>query len=145
MVRFRIEIRLLSILLFSCTAYIFSKKKRVTFVHFQILKWLRLNCYIFESGYMFWVKGDFAVLWVFLYTAKFVFGKICNMLILYFAFFRDILKLWIRNILSFCVCHPCYQCVLQYVPLLVVKLLIYCKKTFSHEAELIYLQIYTYQ
>ena len=42
----------------------------------------------------------------------------------------DISKLWNSNILSFCVCHSCYQYVLQHVPLLVVEMLIYCKKYF---------------
>ena len=50
-----------------------------------------------------------------------------------FTFFGDVLKFWNRNILSFCVCHHCYHCVLQYVSLLencfnsllVIELLIY--------------------
>ena len=45
-----------------------------------------------------------------------------------FAFCRDALKFWNRNILSFFVCHPYYQSSLHHIPLLVNKLLIYCKK-----------------
>ena len=40
------------------------------------------------------------------------------------------MKIWNRSILRLCVCHPCYQCVSQHVPLLVAELLIYHKKYF---------------
>ena len=55
------------------------KKRRVS----QTSKWLQLNRYIF------WVKGGFVVPWAFPYTAKFVFCKMYNILILYFHIFQE--------------------------------------------------------
>ena len=40
----------------------------------------------------------------------------------------DLLKFWNCSLLSFRVCNPCYQCVLQHGEMLVVESVTYCKK-----------------
>ena len=48
--------------------------------------------------------------------------------LIFSRFFRDVLKFLNGKILSFCVCHPCCQFLLQHESRLVVQWFIYCKK-----------------
>ena len=94
-----------------CVACIFPKKRRDSLVQYHILQWLLLNRHIFQRGYIFWVKWDFAVLWAFfmllnLFSARYTRNTICWLYI--FTFFRDVLKFWNQNIFNLCECHPCY-------------------------------------
>ena len=79
------------------------------------------NHYFIESRYIFGVKGDFVVLRAF--PSRYT---ICWFHI--FKFFMKFLKFWNCSLLSFHICNPCYQCVLQHVQLLVVEFVTYCQK-----------------
>ena len=92
-----------------------KNKKWSYFLNMSILITNSLNV-----GVTFGVKGDFIVLWDYLSRYTLCWFHIFN-------FFMDFLKFLNCSLLSFSICNPCYQCVLQIVQLLVVELTIFCK------------------